>query len=132
MKTALFLSSLILAGTMTTQASAASVTRNVSAGKTSLIFSFYVYDPDQCASSAYPKPSLSNPKNGKLTSKRTPFRIPKGKKCAGTKVNAVSVYYTPKAGFRGKDTARFGYRYFQYTGEDKTSYYNVRARINVK
>jgi hypothetical protein len=44
------------------------------------------------------------PVNGSAEVTRVPWKIPAGRNCQGQTVKATVVYYTPKSGFRGRDS----------------------------
>jgi len=79
----------------------------VKAGQKTLIYQFGSYE-DNCASSQYPKFKAKKTKNGSLTTTRGSFIISDGR-CKGKRLKSTNVYYTPKAGFRGKDKARLSF-----------------------
>lgn len=127
-----FCAALIFLAGLASAVYAANVNRVVPAGKTSLIFVFYNYNPETCYTSVSSKPKLRKPAHGTLTAKLTPFRVQKGKECAGRKVNAVSVFYTPDRGYRGRDKAKFGFSFPRYVDDTGYGYYGVTANISVK
>lgn len=102
------------------------------AGKTNLIYQFAVYDPDTCGSMGYSKPSLRQPKNGRLTSKRVRYRTDLSGNCTGRMVNGVAVYYTPSSGFRGVEKVRFGFGFPKFADSISGGYHNVRGTLTVK
>ena len=79
----------------------------VKAGQKTLIYQFGSYE-DNCASFQYAKFRDKNTKNGSLVSTRGSFIISKGR-CKGKRLKSTDVYYTPKAGFKGKDKARLSF-----------------------
>jgi len=82
----------------------------VKAGQKSLIYQLGVYLP-HCGHMAYPSFKAKESKHGgKLTSSKGGF-IANNERCKGKRLRSTSIYYTPKPGFRGKDTARVSMGY---------------------
>ncbi|MDB5556193.1 MAG: hypothetical protein JWL86_6177 [Rhizobium sp.] len=96
---------------ISTSAFAGTLEGNVPANRTTRIHAFTVADPAICAVAGKPKMTISTePKHGKISFKWE--YIPAGKKfrnCTGGMMKAMSVYYTPAAGFRGTDSFAVGY-----------------------
>ncbi len=80
-------------------------TVTVKAGQKTLIYQLGVY-LSTCGHMAYPKFKAKKSKNGgSLTSSNGSFIANSGR-CKGKRLRSTGVYYTPKPGFRGQDTAK--------------------------
>lgn len=106
----------------------------VPANRTSKVHAFTVADPSTCASPGKPKMTVSTkPKHGKVS-----FEwgyIPAGKRfrgCAGGRMRAMWVHYTPDAGFRGTDTFAVGYRFADMGGYISVGYKGQKFIVHVK
>ncbi len=125
--------SVLLTAIMLPAAHAKNVRVTIPAGKTSAIGHFYIFDRSSCHGATYPTASFIKVKNGKLSARKKTLTIPAGKKCAGKKVFATLVYFTPDPGFRGRTKAKYGFRYPAFVNESSTKkFYSVNATINVK
>jgi hypothetical protein len=75
------------------------------AGKRNAIQSFGSYSIDQCTGAAVPEARIAKqPENGKLEviEERRPIQAGR---CGTITANVLVIYYTPKSGFRGQDSA---------------------------
>lgn len=104
---AIALSGALLLSSLTSFQADAAEKITVKAGQKTLIYQFGSYE-DNCASSQYPKFKAKKTKNGSLTTTRGSFIISDGR-CKGKRLKSTNVYYTPNAGFRGKDKARLSF-----------------------
>lgn len=107
-------------------------TVTVKAGQKSLIYQFGVY-LSHCGHAAYPSFKAKDSKQGgKLTSANGSFIANSGR-CKGKRLRSTSIYYTPKPGFRGKDTARVSMGYpVDSDSPWGTQYETIRFKITVE
>ena len=94
-----------------TSVTAANVAEVVAArGKTTRIQNLVTWGADCKPSNGYLNAWVTvKPKSGEISFRKgETYTIPRGgdNKCAGQKVRGVGVYYTPKKGFRGKDSTK--------------------------
>jgi hypothetical protein len=114
-------------------AAAETHSRDVSARKASVVNGHVYYDQNQCTSGPIAQVKVKvEPKHGSVQIRRTTYSPPKGRRCYGKKFNAVVVVYTPKKGYRGKDTFKTSYSMPKYVQGSQMNYFSDTYRINVK
>lgn len=108
-----------------------SVTREVKAGKKTLIYRLAVH-LTTCGHVSYPQFSSRGAKNGKLSAVNGSFIAQSGQ-CKGKRLRSTDVYYTPNPGFRGTEKVRALFGYPRDPDSDwGTVYDSVRITVNVK
>jgi hypothetical protein len=106
---------------------AETISGSVAAGRSTKVYSFTIADPSNCTSPGKPKMSIRKaPKHGTIT-----FDwgfVPSGKKfqnCAGGRMRAMGIVYTPNKGYRGPDSFSVSYRFPDMGGY---AYHGARAQ----
>ena len=100
--------------------------RDVPAGKTTMIEFVGSYDTRRCMNGARPRLKVSAA-NGTVTTKWTSRRVtkaavgPRHRKCAGRMMKGMAVYYTPDRGYRGPDQVNISFSYDQGNGRRKNA-----------
>ena len=115
-----------------TQAMAKNV--EVPVNKTELIDVISSYDVDSCSSLVSGEKIRTQAKNGNLVVKRESYKLKKGP-CMGKTIKIVTVYYSPKRGFRGKDSGSVSCRHpagGRYRQTQVTQYHTHKYNITVK
>ena len=111
----------------------AAMSVEVPANKTELIDVISDYDVDSCSSLVSGEKIRTQAKNGNLVVKRESYKLKKGP-CIGKTIKIVTIYYSPKRGFRGKDSGSVSCahppRY--YTERMVTQYRTHKYNITVK
>jgi hypothetical protein len=119
---------------LSTGASAGTLEGSVPANRTSLVHAYSVADPSTCASAGKPKMRVSTePQHGKVSFKWG--YVPAGKRfrgCAGGRMRAMTVYYTPAPRYRGKDTFTVGYSFADMSGYITIGYRSQKIVVHVK
>lgn len=128
-KSILYLPFLLL---MTNTSYGESFTKDVRAGKTTGLYSFWAYNRTTCYGSAFPQVRLKKPKHGKLIHRKDKARVPKGEPCAGKLAYRAVVFYTPDRGFRGKDNVSFTFSYPRFDGDTGQKRVTFKGVLNVK
>ena len=115
-------------------AQAATENVEVPANKMELIDVISNYDVDSCSSLVSGEKVRKQAKNGSLVVKRESYKLKKGP-CMGKTIKIVTVYYTPKRGFRGKDNGSVSCRHpagGRYRQSQVTQYHTHKYNITVK
>ena len=115
-------------------AHAATENVEVPANKTKLIDVIANYDADSCSSLVSGEKIRTQAKNGSLVVKRESYKMKKGP-CVGQTIKIVTVYYSPKRGFRGKDSGSVSCRHpagGSYSQRQVTQYRTHKYNITVK
>jgi len=115
-------------------AQAATENVEVSVNKTELIDVISSYDVDSCSSLVSGEKIRTQAKNGNLVVKRESYKLKKGP-CMGKTIKIVTVYYSPKRGFRGKDSGSVSCRHpagGRYRQTQVTQYHTHKYNITVK
>ncbi len=85
-------------------ANAQNVDAKAAANRTSIIYSYVLYNSENCAAAALPKVKIKSEKNGKIVGIKGSFKLTKGP-CKGKRMKGIGFKYTPNRGFRGMDKA---------------------------
>lgn len=113
-------------------ANAETISRNVSAGKTTAIYAYAVSSSSNCKDATQIRLGKSHAKHGKIFSQIERMEGNVGR-CKGVPMKATVIYYTPDPGFRGTDSFRFVLTWDKYIGEfGPTRSHSVRAKVTVK
>ncbi len=107
------------------------VKREVKANKSTGIYGFYQYNPNNCGSMAPPKFKIKSVEHGKIGGGIHKFKIEKGR-CKGRQVKGVGFVYKPKRGFRGLDKARVILSMPNFTDDTGHASRTLDFRIKVK
>ncbi len=126
------LSAAVLMASLNT-AAAETHSRDVAANKATVVNGHVYYNRHECTSGPIAQVKLKvKPKHGSVKISRTTYTPPIGKRCDNKKFNAVIVTYTPKRGYRGKDTFKTSYSMPTYIQGSQMNYYSDTYKINVK
>lgn len=115
-------------------AAAETRTITVPANRTSSVETIAFYNTETCRSGAVPQMQVTRaPANGKVSFRKVSGTLNESSgRCAGKRVSAQNVIYTPRKGFRGTDEITVGYSHEWYTGTSRRVYRSMRFKITVK
>ena len=123
---------ILLSLALSTTAFAKPIKKEVSAGRTSAILSYFVYDESRCTNLAPPKIGKLVAENGRLSSK-IGSGVKKGGPCNGKRFKTVNIYYKQNSGFRGSDKASATFRFPRFIdGSGGLISRKVKFNITVK
>ena len=117
-----------------TAALAGALEGSVPANRTSRIYAFTVADPSNCIAAGRPKMTVRTaPEHGKVSFEWSYVPAGKGfRNCAGGRMRAMAVHYTPKAGFRGVDSFSVGYSFDNMAGYRAIGFKARKFIVHVK
>ncbi len=91
----------------TSNVNAEKLEKTVKANHSSYLTGMALFSRRTCLGQRFPKLSRWSADHGKVSIRKIKQKIAKGKRCAGNTFYYAVVDYTPKRGYRGKDTAKF-------------------------
>ena len=109
-------------------------TRNVPAGRTSVVGFFYSYNSESCYYAGKPRFTVvDEPAHGRVASKWQSFRLGKDAgRCSGKVMYGMMISYTPEGGYRGPDKVKIGLTGSKYTIGSETKTDIIRINLNVR
>lgn len=104
----------------------------VQAGKRTPIGYFALYSPVDCAAMAYPESKIANPSTHGKIEVVAERRVVSGPQCKPFSMPVQMIYYTPKAGFRGRDEAAVDFFYNAFVESPRPVSQRRSYRITVR
>ena len=108
------------------------ITKTISADQTSHVWSVAIYNRHSCRGRATPTLGRWSAEHGTLTTKKVKHGVEEGERCAGNTFYYLSVFYTPKDGFRGTDTVNFSVVTPRWDGSHQKKSWRYKADLTIK
>jgi hypothetical protein len=107
-------------------------TTKVAAGRSTTLGFFNVYQKSTCAGAGKPSVSFKQPANGTLRAEWGSGVNNSDDGCKGKTTKGYRLIYTPKKGFRGKDSGTLYFTYPTYANSPTTSTRRVPIEVEVR
>ncbi len=107
-------------------------TVNVSAGRTSQVLAFSLFNLSNCNYGPKPKVTLKQPEHGTLTASWVTGKSNDKGKCFGKLMKGYLIRYRPKGGFHGADKGAVNFFYPTYVNGSSDKSHYIKLDINVK
>ena len=127
--------SVLLAGFAATTIPAAALDRTVPPNTTSMIDFVGSFDTRTCQNGPKPRVRIADPKHGRVTMEWTSRKVDASllragnRKCVGTTMRGMAIYYTPNSGYTGRDKVGIRYRYGPAGYHSRSAGKTIRIRV---